>query len=97
MALFLIRRDVRGSNQEDIDAGTWRAVSCAYNFDGLKWINSYWDVEGQRVFCVYEAESAEQIRMHSRLARISCEEVIPVGVIDPTKFMLSVDDGASAR
>jgi uncharacterized protein DUF4242 len=95
MALFLIRRDVGDSTQEDIDAATWRAVSCAYNFGRLKWITSYWDVKGQRVFCIYEADDPDQIRLHSRLARIPCDEVTPVRELDPAKFTLPPTDAVA--
>ena len=96
MPLFLIRRDVQGADRGEIDAGAWRAVSCAYNFEGLKWISSYWDTEGGRVFCVYEAENADQIRMHSRLARIPCDEVTPVRELDRARFTMSQSDPAAS-
>ncbi|MCA9830165.1 MAG: DUF4242 domain-containing protein [Dehalococcoidia bacterium] len=81
MPLFHIRRPVPGSSPEDVDAAGFRALACAAEFDGLRWIVSHWDAERGELFCIYEAQSAAQILEHSRRARIPCDdvrEVIPV-------------------
>jgi hypothetical protein len=85
MALFVIRRDAPGSTQEVIDAASWRAIACAVNYPGLRWLHSYWDTSGQ-LFCVYEAEDESQIREHARQSRIPCDEVISVVVVRPEHY-----------
>jgi hypothetical protein len=85
MALYVIRRDVPGSTQEVIDAASWRAIACAVNYPGLRWLHSYWDTSG-RLFCVYEAEDESQIREHARQSRIPCDEVRPVLVVRPEHY-----------
>ena len=62
------------------------ATSCAFNYPGLRWISSYWDREQERVLCIYEADSAEQIAHHSMRARIPCDRIFPVDHIDPAAF-----------
>ncbi len=91
MPLFLIRRDVPGATQEDIDAAAYRAIACAFNYEGIKWHTSYWDKEAGRLHCVYEGQSREQIEDHSRRARIPCDEVRQV-----TQLMPEVWQGAAS-
>jgi hypothetical protein len=85
MALYVIRREVPGSTQEEIDAASWRAIACAVNYPGLRWIHSYWDISGQ-LFCVYEAEDESQIRGHAKQSRIPCDEVKQVVVVRPEHY-----------
>ena len=86
MALFTIERKLPGATSEDVDAAGFRAVACAFNYPGLRWLSSYWDPEGERILCIYEAESAEQIEHHSMRARIPCDRVSLVYHIDPERF-----------
>lgn len=55
MPLYRVRRDVGPATQEDIDAASFRAIVCAPQFPGLKWIRSYWDPTAERIDCYYEA------------------------------------------
>lgn len=87
MPLFLIRREVAGASFEEVEAGGYRALTCAYNYAGLKWVSSYWDEQGGRTYCIYEAESIEQLRDHSERSRIPCDEVIPVREFGPGSYV----------
>jgi hypothetical protein len=86
MALFMIKRNVQGASPTDYDAAVFRAISCAYEFDGLRWVRSYWDRQSGYSYCIYEADSAEQIREHSTLSQIACDEVFQVTDIDPESY-----------
>jgi hypothetical protein len=86
MPLFLIRRDVTGATQTDYDAGVFRAISCAYDYEGLRWIHSYWDREGGMSYCLYEARSIDQIKQHSQRSQIACDEVLPVSHVQPEMY-----------
>ena len=96
MALFLIKRDVRGASDTDYDAAVFRAISCSYEFAGLYWVQSYWDRESGYSYCVYEAESAEQVRQHSVKSQIACDEVYPVTHIAPDGYTASRQTEATA-
>jgi hypothetical protein len=85
MPLFLIRRNVPGACREDVDAAFLRAHSCAYSYDGLRWVTSYWDQEGEVIHCVWEAEDADQVRDHARRSRIPCDEVREVTQFSPSE------------
>jgi hypothetical protein len=95
MPLFLVRREVPGAHRGEIDAGAFRAGSCLHNYDDMRWITSYLDVEGERVFCIYEARSADDLRDHAIRARIPCDEVLPVVQLLPEEYGVSPSDVAS--
>jgi hypothetical protein len=86
MPLFMIKRDVNGATPMDYDAAVFRAISCAYDFEGLRWVHSYWDRESGNSYCVYEAQSPEQLRQHSQRSHISCDEIYPVAQIVPESY-----------
>jgi hypothetical protein len=86
MATFLVKRNVGGAGPHDYDAALFRALSCVYDFPGLKWLNSFWDRDAGVSYCVYEGESVEQIYQHSALAHIPCDEVCPVLATGPDTY-----------
>jgi hypothetical protein len=83
MPLYMITRQVPGATQEDMDAAAWRAITCAFYFDRLKWHQSYWDKQAGVIRCIYEAPSAEEIIAHAERARIPCDQVQEVSIIAP--------------
>lgn len=87
MPLYTIRRDVGEISQEDLDAASFRAIVCAPQFPGLKWIRSYWDQPGGRIDCLYEAENPRQLEEHARVARIPCDEVREVTEMVPDTYL----------
>jgi hypothetical protein len=96
MALYLIRRDVENAGQEDVDAAAIRALSCAFNYEGLRWVSSYWDRAEGRLFCIYEAENEQQIIDHSAQARLPCDQIRPVQQIDPDAYHAAVSTRVNA-
>lgn len=87
MPLYRIRRDVGQLSQEEMDAAAFRAIVCAPQFPGLKWIRSYWDRETGRLDCIYEAANATQIEEHAATARIPCDQVRPVDEVMPETYL----------
>lgn len=87
MPLYRIRRDVGAISPEDMDAAAFRAIVCAPQFPGLRWRTSFWDRDGGRMDCLYEANDATQIEAHARVARIPCDEVREVFELLPDTFV----------
>jgi hypothetical protein len=87
MPLYRIKREVGYLSQEEMDAAALRALVCAPQFPGLKWIRSYWDRERGRVDCLYEAESPKQLQEHAATARIPCDDVRPVEEMLPEAYL----------
>lgn len=87
MPLYRIRRDIGEISQQDLDAASFRAIVCAPQFPGLKWVRSYWDHAGGRLDCIYEAVNAEQLQEHARVSRIPCDEVHEVTEMLPDTYL----------
>jgi hypothetical protein len=94
MPLFLIKRAIPGATASDYDAAVFRAMSCAYEFDGLRWVTSYWDEDGGYSYCVYEAQDADQVEQHSHRAQIACDEVFPIVQVNPADYRSDVAPAA---
>jgi hypothetical protein len=88
--MYLIRRDLGQAAQEDLDAAAIRALSCVYNYEGLRWVTSYWNQSSGAIYCVYEAQDEQQIIDHSAQARIPCGEILPVQLVNPEEYATQV-------
>ena len=89
MPLFTIRREVPGLSQEDLDASAFRAIGCAIEYPGMRWLHSYWDREAGLLTCIYEAAGVAQIEDHARRARLPCDEVREVTMIGPDDYIIA--------
>jgi Protein of unknown function (DUF4242) len=87
MPTFTVRRDVPGLTSEELDASAFRAIVCAVEYPGMRWLESFWDREAGRLTCIYEAASADEVFDHARRARIPCDEVHEVSVVGPGDFV----------
>jgi hypothetical protein len=92
MPLFKIRRSLPGAGREDVDAAAYRALACAFNFEGLRWVTSCWDRASEELNCLYEAQAADQLEDHARRARIPCDEVSEVTQIGPELYIAESTD-----
>ncbi|MGD9934374.1 MAG: nickel-binding protein [Dehalococcoidia bacterium] len=94
MALYQVRRSVPHATPEDIDASGFRALVCAMDFDGMRWVVSHWDRDRGEIYCIYEAESAEQLFEHARRSNIPCDEVREVVPVRPEDLVSGTEGGA---
>jgi hypothetical protein len=87
MPLFLIRRDTPGLTQEDLDAAAFRAITCAFYFSDMRWLQSFWDKGSEALYCIYEARDAHDIYAHAARARIPCDDVREVSHVGPELYV----------
>lgn len=87
MPLYSIRRRLGENTQEDLDAAVFRAIVCAFQFDGLEWQRSFWNKEAGEVNCIYEAQEPGQIEEHARVSRISCDSIVEVREVRPEPYI----------
>lgn len=97
MPLFLIRRNVPGMDQGEIDAAGYRAIMCAYEYPGMKWHRSYWDRQRGVLECLYECQDEAEVRSHAERSRIPCDDVREVVIIDPVAYTDEAGAEAAAR
>ena len=86
MKRFVIERDMPGAG--NLSAAQLRAIATTSNGviadmgPGIQWEHSY--VTGNRIYCVYLAESEEKIREHAKRGSFPCNTVNAVAqVINP--------------
>ena len=91
MPLWLIERDVSGWSEADIEAAAIRAKICVLWYEDMAWIRSFLDEAGGKTFCIYEARSAEDLRIHASNAGLPCDAVTPISEVLPENI------GTSAR
>lgn len=89
MPLYTITRDVDGLSDGDIHAAGVRAMICAFEYSGLKWIRSYLDRDRNEMLCLYVAENVEQLREHALRARIPAGEIREVEEIVPDPLLVA--------
>ena len=86
MKRFIIERDIPGIGAMSLTelCGAARASNKALNEigSGIQWQHSY--VAGDKTFCVYLAETEDEIRKHSELSGIPVGSITEVPqIIDP--------------
>jgi hypothetical protein len=87
MPRFLIERSVGTLTPEQIDAGSRRSIEVLGTMANVVWIRSYYsDAEG-KIYCEYEAPSADAIREHARQAGLPVDRIVEVALeISPAMF-----------
>ena len=87
MPRYLIERTVGTLTREQIEAGSRRSIEVLAHMPGVVWIRSYIsDAEG-KIYCEYDAPSAEAIREHARQAGLPVDRVVEVALeISPAMF-----------
>lgn len=86
MKRYMIERDIPGIGEFSLTelCGAARASNQALASIGpnIQWQHSY--VAGEKTFCVYLAESEEEIRKHSELSGIPLARITEISqIIDP--------------
>ena len=87
MPLYSIRRQLGEISEQDLDASAFRAIVCAFQFEGLKWHRSYWDRQTGELNCIYQATDPRQLEEHARVSRIPCDSIAEVSEVGPEPYM----------
>ena len=87
MPRFLIERNVGQLTPEQIEAASKRSNEVLAEMEGVIWVRSYVsDVDG-KIFCEYEAPTAEDIREHARRADLPADVIREIGItLSPDMF-----------
>ena len=87
MPRYLIERTVGTLAREQIEQGSRRSIEVLDGMPGVVWIRSYVSEAEGKIFCEYDAPSAEAIREHARRAGIPVDRIVEVTLeISPAMF-----------
>ena len=88
MPRYLIERSVPGLSRDELTAAGRRSNAVLAGMPDVRWIRSYVsDVEG-KIYCEYDAPSAEAIREHARRAGLPVDRVTEIALeINPSMFV----------
>ena len=88
MPRYIIERTVPTLSREELAAVARRSLAILADMPEVRWIRSYVsDVEG-KIYCEYDAPTAEAIREHARRAGIPVDRISEVALeISPAMFV----------
>jgi Protein of unknown function (DUF4242) len=88
MPRYIIERSVPPMSPAELNAAGRRSVEVLNTMPGVRWIRSYIsNIEG-KIYCEYDAPSAEAIREHARRAGIPVDRIAEVDLeISPAMFV----------
>jgi hypothetical protein len=74
-------------SREELDVAGRRSVAVLNRMPEVRWIRSYVsDIEG-KIYCEYDAPSADAVREHARLAGLPVDRISEVALeISPAMF-----------
>lgn len=87
MQRYIIERDIPGASKMSADekrAGAAKSNAVLHDMGpDIQWVQTY--VAGDKMYCIYQAPSAELIREHARRSGFPADKITPIAaVIDPT-------------
>lgn len=88
MPRYIIERSVPPMSREQLDAAGRRSMEVLDGMPEVRWIRSYVsDIEG-KIYCEYDAPSAEAVREHARRAGLPVDRISEVSLeISPAMFV----------
>ena len=88
MPRYLIERSVPGLSRDELTAAGHRSVAVLATLPDVRWIRSYVsDAEG-KIYCEYDAPSAEAVREHARRAGLPVDRISEIALeINPSMFV----------
>lgn len=85
MALFVIERNF--AEQLQLTADDARLVGEVNRDAGVHWLFSFLSADKKKTYCLYEAPSAEAIRVAAQRANLPADVVVEVSEVRPEAFV----------
>lgn len=76
LQLVLVRRQLDPLTHSEFRAIALQAIMCAFEYEDLRWLRSYWARSTNQLFCLFETRSHDLVREHADRSRIPCDEVL---------------------
>ena len=88
MPRFIIERSVPGLSRDELFEAGRRSVAVLAEMPDVRWIRSYVSDADGKIYCEYDAPSAEAIREHARRAGLPVDRIAEVALeINPAMFV----------
>ena len=88
MPRYLIERSVPGLTREELMAAGHRSAAVLAVLPDIRWIRSYVSDAAGKIFCEYDAPSAEAVREHARRAGLPVDRISEIALeINPSMFV----------
>ena len=88
MPRYIIERSVPGLTRDELTAAGRRSVAALANMPDVRWIRSYVSDDEGKIYCEYDAPSAEAIREHARRAGLPADRISEIALeINPSMFV----------
>ena len=87
MPRFIIERTVPPLSPDELTEAARRSKAAIAQLPGVVWIKSYISEADGKIYCEYEAPSAELLWEHARRAQLPIDRVSAIGLeINPDRF-----------
>ena len=88
MPRFIIERNVSHLTDEELQAAGERSNKVLAEMEGVVWIRSYVSHAEGKIYCEYEAPSAELVAEHAKLAGLPADKIAEIALeISPSMFL----------
>jgi hypothetical protein len=88
MPRFLIERSVPGMTREQLHEAGRRSNAALASMPEIRWIRSYVSDFDGKIYCEYDAPSAEAIREHARRAGLPVDKISEIAIeVFPEMFV----------
>lgn len=88
MPRFIIERNIGTFTDADLEAVSRKSIEVLEGMDGVVWIRSYASHAEGKVYCEYEAPSAEAVREHARLVGVPADKISEIHLeVSPSMFV----------
>lgn len=86
MPKYLLVRTVGELTDEEIRAASLRSIEALEKMPDVRWVRSYYSAEEGKIYCEYEAPSAESVFEHARMADLPLDRCTVVQNLEPSMF-----------
>ena len=87
MPKYIVVRTVGQLSEAEIEAASLRSLEAIDRTPGVRWIRSYYSAEEGKLYCEYEAPSAELVFEHARRAQLPIDQASEVvRELEPSMF-----------
>lgn len=88
MPRYIIEREVGEMTEKELEEASRRSGQVIADMEGVVWIRSYVSQAEGKIYCEYEAPSAEVVQEHARRAGIPVDRISRIDLeIDPAMYV----------